>query len=108
MGSWATPDKSLIWLQIAEAMEPDLAYFVDPNQNFISDYFQALTQAGTSLGSVQGSLSESKHMHRLLASSFLDTQLAASLCLDSIQLGLAIDSQTRNLNRPSALQKYDT
>ncbi|CAL5229145.1 g12419 [Coccomyxa viridis] len=39
---------------IAEAMQPDLAYFTDPSQNFISDYFQALTQAGTSIGSVQG------------------------------------------------------
>ena len=45
-----------MWLQIAEAMQPDLAYFTDPNQNFISDYFQALTQAGTSIGSVQGRL----------------------------------------------------
>jgi hypothetical protein len=41
-------------LQIAEAMKPNLAYFTDPSQNFISDFFGALTQEGTSLGSVSG------------------------------------------------------
>ncbi len=43
-------------------MQPDLAYFTDPSQNFISDYFQALTQAGTSIGSVQGESSEAQQM----------------------------------------------
>lgn len=41
-------------VQIANAMQPNLEYFVDPNQNFISDFFGALTQAGTSIGSVSG------------------------------------------------------
>ena len=41
-------------MQIANAMQPNLEYFVDPNQNFISDFFGALTQAGTSIGSVSG------------------------------------------------------
>jgi len=35
-------------------MKPDVAYFTDPNQNFIQDFFGALTQQGTSLGSVLG------------------------------------------------------
>ncbi|CAK0786938.1 hypothetical protein CVIRNUC_010152 [Coccomyxa viridis] len=39
---------------IAEAMQPDLAYFTDPDQNFISDFFQALTPSGTQIGQVQG------------------------------------------------------
>jgi hypothetical protein len=35
-------------------MHPNLAYFTDPNQNFISDFFGALTQQGTSIGAVSG------------------------------------------------------
>lgn len=44
-------------VQIANAMQPNAEYFVDPNQNFISDFFGALTQAGTSIGAVSGGLS---------------------------------------------------
>lgn len=35
-------------------MQPNLAYFTDPDQDFISDFFQALTPSGTEIGAVQG------------------------------------------------------
>ena len=41
-------------------MQPDLAYFTDPDQNFISDFFQALTPSGTQIGQVQGVLPDLK------------------------------------------------
>ena len=41
-------------------MQPDLAYFTDPDQNFISDFFQALTPSGTQIGQVQGALPDPK------------------------------------------------
>ena len=46
--------KRILPVQIANAMQPNLEYFVDPNQNFMADFFGALTQAGTSIGSVSG------------------------------------------------------
>ncbi len=55
LGIW-----TLMGMQIADAMEPNLAYFTDPSQNFVSNFFQALTPAGTSLGAVQGVLVPSR------------------------------------------------
>ena len=51
---------SVVWLQIADAKQPDLGYLTDPKQNVVKDFFKFATRSGTSVGSVAG---EPRHAH---------------------------------------------
>jgi len=43
-----------MWLQVADAKQPDLGYLTDPKQNVVKDFFKFATRSGTSAGSVAG------------------------------------------------------